>query len=168
MIRHLYLAGPDVFLPHAKEHGERLKTLCKQYGFNGHFPLDNEISASDTADMAEKIRIANIELIERCDAVIANLSPFRGPEPDSGTVFEVGYALAKGKTVIGFSHDKRTLKARTQSMLALGDGECDREGMALEDFGLTHNLMFAFIVRAGSFEEALSLLKAQVHSNTSD
>ncbi|NJA90146.1 hypothetical protein HCX48_13075 [Rhodocyclus tenuis] len=35
---------------------------------------------------------ANIELIRKAQIVVANLDPFRGPDPDRGTAFELGYA----------------------------------------------------------------------------
>ena len=41
----IYLAGPEVFLPHAIEIGQRKKALCRQYGFEGLFPFDNEVVA---------------------------------------------------------------------------------------------------------------------------
>jgi nucleoside 2-deoxyribosyltransferase len=43
MIKKIYLAGPDVFLSNAIEIGQKKKDLCKKYGFEGHFPLDNKI-----------------------------------------------------------------------------------------------------------------------------
>ena len=112
-MKKIYLAGPDVFLPNAIEEGERLKALCKEYGYEGLFPMDNVISGETPKEIAQKIQEANKQMIHMCDIVIANLSPFRGPEPDSGTVWEVGYAQAFGKKVVGYSTDRRTLKEKT-------------------------------------------------------
>jgi len=158
MMQKIYLAGPDVFLPDPIAHGKKLHELCRRHGYQGCFPLDNLIDESDPLSLAEKIRIANIDLIEACDIVIANLSPFRGPEPDSGTVFEVGYAMAKGKRVIGYSTDSRPLLDKTQQILKLGDAKRDHDDLEIEDFGLTHNLMYAHCIVASSFEEALHYL----------
>ena len=151
-MKKIYLAGPDVFLPNAIEEGERLKALCKEYGYEGLFPMDNVVSGKTPHEIAQKIQEANNQMIHTCDMVIANLSPFRGPEPDSGTVWEVGYAQAFGKKVFGYSTDRRTLKEKTQAMLELGESDVDREGMVIEDFGLSHNLMFANCMVADSFE----------------
>ena len=156
----IYLAGPDVFLPNAKEHGKYLKKLCKAYGFEGAFPLDNIITGQNTLEIATKIRDANKAMIAQCDIVIANLSPFRGPEPDSGTIWEVGFAEGLGKEVLCYSSDLRTLKEKTQCILGLGNSDIDLEGMAIEDFGLTHNLMFAHLVVSDTFEGCLHHLKA--------
>ena len=160
-MKKIYLAGPDVFLPNAITHGEYLKQKCHDYGFTGLFPLDNEVDGKNKAELAKNIKATNIELIEACNIVIANLSPFRGPEPDSGTVWEVGYAQALGKQVIGYCNDARELKTKTQDILGL-DHKCERDGqnMAIEDFGLTHNLMFADIIKGKSIEECLEYISA--------
>jgi len=158
LMQKIYLAGPEVFLPNALEIGTAHKHLCADYGFEGLFPLDNTITGSHPKEIAEAIRYANTMMIHTCDIVIANLSPFRGPEPDSGTVWEVGFAQGLGKKVVAYSTDLRTLKEKTQSILTLGDANCDTLGMAIEDFGLTHNLMFSQNVIASSFEECLKYL----------
>lgn len=155
----IYLAGPEVFLPNALEMGSIHKMLCEDYGYEGLFPLDNAITGSNLKEIAVAIRDANQKMIHQCDIVIANLSPFRGPEPDSGTVWEVGYAQGLGKKVVAYSTDLRTLKEKTQDILQLGDSNCDTSGMDIEDFGLTHNLMFSHVVVASSFEECLKYLK---------
>jgi len=155
----IYLAGPEVFLPNALDIGASQKLLCQQYGYEGLFPLDNTITGNHPLEIATAIRLANQAMIHACDIVIANLSPFRGPEPDSGTVWEVGFAQGLGKRVLAYSTDMRSLKEKTQSILHLGDTDYDASGMAIEDFGLTHNLMFAHSVVASSFEACLKLLK---------
>jgi nucleoside 2-deoxyribosyltransferase len=159
-MKKIYLAGPDVFLKDAKEYGEELKNLCKKYGFEGLFPLDNEITASTPSQMAKEIKKANIELIKKCDYVLANLSSFRGCEPDSGTVWEVGYAQGLGKKVVAYSDDLRDLKIKTIEKLELKkDSDVDNKEMLIEDFGLSHNLMFADTVVTDSFLGALEYLK---------
>jgi nucleoside 2-deoxyribosyltransferase len=54
--------------------------------------------AASGAELAQRIDAGKLALIRRCDAVVANLRPCRGQvEPDSGTVFEVGVAIALGE-----------------------------------------------------------------------
>jgi nucleoside 2-deoxyribosyltransferase len=40
---HAYLAGPDVFFPHAQEIGRQKIAYLRTLGIVGHFPLDNEV-----------------------------------------------------------------------------------------------------------------------------
>ncbi len=144
--------------------GKRLKALCQAFGYEGLFPMDNEIPLQEHHVMAKMIQEANRTMIRHCDIVIANLSPFRGPEPDSGTVWEVGYAQAFGKKVLAYSNDRRSLKVKTQAILNLGNRSTDKEGLMIEDFGLSHNLMFAECVVAEDFEGCLKYLQ---HSSAS-
>lgn len=158
-MKKIYLAGPDVFLPNALAEGEKLKALCLAYGYEGMFPMDNVIIGATPLERAQNIQKANVAMIHACDSVIANLSPFRGPEPDSGTVWEVGYAQALGKTVVAYCPDGRMLKEKTQALLHLGRSDVDSSGMIIEDFGLGHNLMYASCVVADHFEACLAYLR---------
>ncbi len=148
MLRTLYLAGPDVFRPDAAQRGEQLKAHCAEFGFEGLFPLDQCVpdGISSPSEQAAWIYRANIGLIEQADAVLANLDFFRGPEPDSGTCFEVGYAVAKGKPVYGYlpEHGSFAERIRMRHPEAIGpDGVLDTRGWSFEEFGLPLNLMLS-------------------------
>lgn len=165
-IRNLYLAGPDVFRPDAADHGRRLVALCAEYGYEAVFPLDPTL-ARDLSPQAAARRIyqANVAHIEHCDAVLANLAFFRGPEPDSGTCFEVGYAVARGKTVVAYLPEGGSFAERIRSRhpRAVGADGRDAQGWELEEFGLPLNLMLAVPCRTvvGDLRAALELLRAR-------
>ena len=105
-MKKIYLAGFDVFAPDARQRGAKMKMMCAEKGFAGLYPFDNE------ADNAQDIFAGNCGLIDQADIVIANLNPFRGAEPDSGTCFEVGYAHAKGKQIYGYVSDGRAMREK--------------------------------------------------------
>ncbi len=155
----IYLAGPDVFRPDALAWAERARAACAAAGHQALVPLDGvETTATGIFD-------ANIDLIRSADAVLANLNPFRGCEPDSGTCVEVGFALALGKQVIGYLASNETTTervARWQGQpLADRDGRLvDHDGLHVEDFGLRLNLMLAVALRlvTGGLDEALAAL----------
>ena len=71
-MKKIYLAGPDVFLPEAKEIGDRLKNICRLCGFEGLYPLDNEKTVK------EEIVRGDLELLDAADYVVANCNNFRG------------------------------------------------------------------------------------------
>jgi len=102
----VYLAGPEVFLRNAVEAGAIKVELCGRYGLEGKYPLDAQLDLGDLAlaERAYAIFRANEGLIMECDAVIANLTPFRGPGMDTGTAYEVGFVRGKGKPVFGYSN----------------------------------------------------------------
>ncbi|EKD19287.1 uncharacterized protein L3040_009273 [Drepanopeziza brunnea f. sp. 'multigermtubi'] len=151
----VYLAGPDVFEPKPIERGERLKVKCTKYGLTGLFPLDNTISTSEPGSIAHAaaIRTANMELISSCDAILANMTPFRGPSMDVGTAYEMGVGAALGKVIVGYTTDggksypEKVGKAQT--VKRADDGHLrDRAGMSVEEFGakeggLVDNLMMS-------------------------
>jgi nucleoside 2-deoxyribosyltransferase len=140
----IYLAGPDVFLPDPLARAARLKAVCAAHGLCGVFPLDPAGPAVPEAETEwERIALANEAHIRDADALIANLTPFRGPSADPGTVYELGFAAALGRPVFGWSGVGGTLRERMGAAV-------DAEGMAVEDFGLAENLMLvAAIARGG-------------------
>ncbi|RFU29646.1 hypothetical protein B7463_g6707, partial [Scytalidium lignicola] len=148
----IYLAGPDVFEPKAIEKGEELKKLCAKYNAEGLFPLDNAFHGIEhgSLELATAIRDANMKLIMSCDAVVANMNPFRAPSMDIGTAYEMGVGAALGKVVIGYSKDERSYVEKvkaTRKVERADDGQLrDEDGMAVEEFasngvGLVDNLM---------------------------
>lgn len=157
-----YLAGPDVFLPDAAGRGAELKALCAASGLEGLFPLDGEISGIE--DVPGAIRAANMDLIRRCDVVLANMAPFRGPSMDPGTAYEMGAGAALGKLVVGYTSDPRSYVERVSAAMPVrrtADGALrDAEGMSVEEFGqpLADNLMMARGVDAlfATVEEAVA------------
>ena len=149
----IYLAGPDVFRPDVAEWAESVRELCRCYGFEALLPVDHNETTP------EKIFQSNIDLIRKAQIVVANLDPFRGPEPDSGTAFELGYALALGKKICGYVTRLETVAQRVEAAenrseppAPYGDKITDRNGLMVENFGLPCNLMLsipAHIVEGG-------------------
>jgi nucleoside 2-deoxyribosyltransferase len=139
----VYLAGPDVFLPDALEIGRRKVEICAAHGLTGLYPLDNVIDLS-AADASLAIFKANEAMIDAADAIIANLTPFRGAGADPGTVYELGYAAARGKLCLGYSNDPAVYaeRVRCYTEVTARDGHLvDADGLTVEDFGLNDNLM---------------------------
>ena len=166
-MKKIYIAGPDVFEKDAIERGRRYRELCLRYGFEGLYPLDNEVDFSASKhEAALEIFQGNKKMIESCDIVVANLNPFRGKESDSGTVWECGYAYALGKRVYGYLSDTRSYLDR------FGDEEkreeegrfYDSRDRSIEDFDHPLNLMLACSMEIvhGGFEDALKVVSAHI------
>lgn len=147
-MKKIYLAGPEVFLENAVEIGDQKQQLCKLYGFVGLFPLDNTFDANEHTpqQLCLEIAKANEQLIAQADAVIANITPFRGTSCDVGTAYEMGFAKGLTKPVFAYSNDKRLFLQRNIEDLAntkkVSDNLfVDQQDMTLENFGLVDNLM---------------------------
>ncbi|WP_323123697.1 nucleoside 2-deoxyribosyltransferase [Burkholderia alba] len=141
----IYLTGFDVFRLDAVQHGQHLKALCRQAGFDGLFPLDIVVDDCIEPDQqAAWVCENNLSLIRTCDAVMVNLDDIRSiDEPDTGTAFDVGFAAALGKPVFAYAKDVRPLIHRVPNCRDVyGQAICER-GYPCEDFGLPMNLMLA-------------------------
>jgi nucleoside 2-deoxyribosyltransferase len=146
----VYLAGADVFLPDAVRRAEALKAVCAQHGLSGVSPLDplaDEPAAWAALPEARRIALRNEAHIAGAAALIANLTPFRGPSADVGTAFEAGFMRALGRPVFGWSNTARGFTERTRDFLGSsavaepGGAWRDSEGLLVEAFGLSENLM---------------------------
>jgi nucleoside 2-deoxyribosyltransferase len=145
----VYLAGPDVFLPDAAAWMERKKAICAGFRLAGVSPLDDLTDQpADWATLPDWRRIAlrNEAHIRSCVAVVANLTPFRGPSADVGTVYEIGFARGLGLRVFGYATVATAFLDRTLASIGGGrqdaDGSWwDPDGLLVEQFGLFDNLM---------------------------
>jgi nucleoside 2-deoxyribosyltransferase len=139
----IYLAGPDVFLPDAVEIGRRKVAICKAHGVSGLYPLDNKVDLG-APDASLQIFKGNEAMIDEADAIIANLTPFRGPGADPGTAWELGAMAARRKFCLGYSNDPSVYADRVKRFteVTTHDGHLiDSDGLTVEDFGLNDNLM---------------------------
>ena len=150
----IYLAGPELFLADAAVLAEAKRAVCAAHGHVGVFPTDPP-PAPPPAGAPEWFRLylSNEAHIRGCDALIANLTPFRGPSADPGTVYELGFMRALGRPVAGFMNTQARFGARTLAALGpaarrRGEGWEDAEGMAVEEFDLHDNLMIEGGIRA--------------------
>jgi nucleoside 2-deoxyribosyltransferase len=145
----VYLAGPDVFLPDAEAWLVGKKAICARHGLIGVSPLDSlprEPAAWQALPLWRQIALRNEAHIRASQGVIANLTPFRGPSADAGTVYEVGFARGIGIPVFGYATVTAPFLDRTLASIGGGrvgaDGSWrDGDGMMVEQFGLFDNLM---------------------------
>lgn len=144
----VYIAGPDVFRADAKQFFDNVRAVCKDLGITPLIPLDNDVKGTgETA--AGLIYAGNIAMIEEADAIVANISAFRGVSCDPGTAFEIGFAAALKKRIALYSRDTTQLKQRTERHV-----QSYTLYPLIEDFGLAENLM---IVAGGAIPVRQSL-----------
>ena len=156
-----YLAGPDVFLPEPEQWAERKKAICAHYGLVGVSPLD--ALADEPAGWAalldwRRIALRNEALIRSCDLMIANMTPFRGPSADVGTVYEVGFMRALGRPVFGYATTAEPYADRAAAFGASPEGD----GMRVEPFGLFDNLMLEAAIAESGGELVTEEMPARV------
>jgi nucleoside 2-deoxyribosyltransferase len=146
----VYLAGPDKWFPDAEAHAQRRRDLCEAAGF---VPLSSQdgvlVETEPSEAMAREIYADTVARLRQADAVIANLSPWRGVGCDPGAAFEVGFAAALGKPVFAYlnvaDEDEADHRERVEVLYGGDQDEAgewrDGLGARIEDFGLPENLM---------------------------
>lgn len=143
-----YLAGPEVFLPNAREILDRKIALTRSYGFTPVSPGDLSVPETETRrQRGLAISALNEKLMSSADLIIANLTPFRGVAADVGTAFELGFMCARGCPAFAFSNCAENHFERVSRLYGgevhLGPDGRHRgpDGLALENFDMADNLM---------------------------
>lgn len=98
----VYLAGP-LFDEGERWFMEQLDELVVDCGFRTFLP--HRDNPPKTADNVAEIFANDRNGIDEASIVVANLN---GVTTDDGTAWEVGYAFARDKTLIGFHTDWRS------------------------------------------------------------
>jgi len=99
----LYLAAP-LFTLAEQTFNADLARFLKTQGFEVWLPQEHEPRQKRGVGKAKAIFRMDVEALDWADMVVACMD---GPDPDSGTAWECGYAFAKGKPVVCYRTDFR-------------------------------------------------------------
>jgi nucleoside 2-deoxyribosyltransferase len=100
---HAYIAGP-LFNEGERWFDERIDEVVRRAGLTSFVPhRDGDLTLKSQHDV-QRIFAEDIAAIDRADIVIANLN---GVTTDDGTAWELGYAYARGKHLVGVYTDWR-------------------------------------------------------------
>ena len=149
-MRRVYLAGPDVFLPDAGAVAAAKVAICARYGLEGRAPGSGGLDLAGMAAGAawRAIYRSCVAMMDECDLVVANLTPFRGASADSGTLVELGWFLGRGRPAFGYSNCAAGFAERSRRQVAAAADPV--AGLSVEGFGLADNLMVeGALVQAG-------------------
>ena len=120
----IYQAGPLFSEAERNWHlgfKQKLVAAGHEVMWPGEFFTQEEID-SFCADAAKKIMERDRAAIDACDVVVALLD---GTQVDDGTAWEIGYAYAKGKPVVGIRTDFRNAGDTTHGRVnAMIEGSC--------------------------------------------
>jgi nucleoside 2-deoxyribosyltransferase len=149
-IASVYLSGPERWSPEGPDLIARQRRACESAGvaplFAGDTPL---VEREGTEAMAREAYAGALASLRQADAVIVNLTPWRGPSAHPTAIFEAGFASALGKPVFAYMNvadpDDAEYAARVDSLIGSTLGEDgvarDVDGCEIEDFGLPETLM---------------------------
>lgn len=167
-MRKVYIAGPDIFRVAWPDMARTIMIACETWGFEALLPISanqsldrpgvSGITVPGKTQDAVSVFRSCMDMIRSCDAMVANITPFRGDEPDSGTVFEIATAYALGKPVVAYTLDTRLTHERhahNGSITTNGALMC-RLGFLVEQFGLSCNVMVAQACSAVVFGDVVN------------
>lgn len=101
----VYLAAP-LFSEAECDFNRKLRDELISAGFIVFLPQEDSNNVKDMLDRQKIIFNKNLKGIENSDIIVAVID---GADIDSGTAWEIGFAFAKGKPVLGLRTDFRTL-----------------------------------------------------------
>ncbi len=104
-MRTVYLAAP-LFSEAECDFNRKLRDEIKGAGFNVFLPQEDSNNVRDEKNRQKIIFNKNVDAIENSSIIVAVID---GTDVDSGTAWEIGYAFARGKPIIGLRTDFRTL-----------------------------------------------------------
>ena len=99
----IYLAGPLFTLAEQNFNAE-VANFLRREGFDVWLPQEHEPRKKKGEGLAAAILRMDVAAIDAADMVVACMD---GPDPDSGTAWECGYAYAKGKPIVCYRTDFR-------------------------------------------------------------
>lgn len=183
----VYIAGPEVFLPNGFAQMKRKGEMALEQGFFPSTMAENDLDPNGVSafQFGCQISAANEKMMREADFCIANLTPFRGISADIGTGYEVGFMIALGKPVFGYTNTGKLYYERLLQDYYGGKADKDAEGvlrgadgLMIEDHGMVDNLMFdggisaiggklvrrdvpseAMLTDLGAYEECLALAR---------
>jgi nucleoside 2-deoxyribosyltransferase len=170
----VYLAGPEVCLPNAREQLDIKIALTKAAGLIPVSPGDLAIPQKPTRhEFGLAVSEIDEQLMDAADAIIANLTPFRGIAADTGTVYELGFMCGRGKIAYAYSNVAEDHYARTKAYYGgdtrqSADGrERGPDGLSLEDFDMIDNLMLdGGVERRGGVMVRRAVPEVELYTNT--
>ena len=126
----IYIAGPECFYTYGYDALGAMKARAEAIGCSVTLPNSDPLDMEnpDLKKRADSI-FANLEKVMMdTTAIIADLEAYRGAEPDSGTVYEIGMAYAKGAKCYGYTRDKRSFATKNINAFLNGKEPADELG----------------------------------------
>jgi nucleoside 2-deoxyribosyltransferase len=149
-ISSIFLAGPDQWFPEAEDHLSRARGMIELAGYTPMIGAGGGLIETERSEvMARETYAKTLQTLRTADAVIANLTPWRGVGADPAAAFQVGFASALGKPVFAYlnvaAEDEADVRGRVEAQFGASPDSAgvwrDADDCEIEDYGLPENLM---------------------------
>lgn len=157
----VYLSDVVRYEKDAKAVYGSLKELCASYGLEAVTPCDWAEGLLETDSTNPYVKAAALtenycRLVKSCDAVIADLSDYRGYECSNDVGFECGMGFEMGKKLFGYMEDARPCIEKIPHLGEAAEFR-DMTGCNVENFNYPANLMFGSSMKIyeGNLEQVI-------------
>lgn len=126
----IYIAGPECFYDGGYTALNAMRRRAESLGFAVTLPNNHELDMENPClqkradSIFEDLKI----VMNESTAIVADLEAYRGSEPDSGTIYELGMAYARGIRCCGYTRDKRPLAWKDQRYVMRNQKVYDEKG----------------------------------------
>lgn len=162
----IYIAGPECFYTGGYDMLAAMKKIAEAKGFGVTLPNDHPLDMEnpDLRKRADSIFDDLKKVMLDTTVIIADLEAYRGSEPDSGTIYEIGMAYAKGARCYGYTRDKRPLAWKDQKYTM-------RDGLVYDEHGkkapykelpFSPNIIGSTKIIEGDFDDCLKMLMTDI------
>lgn len=159
----IYIAGPECFYTNGREQLRAMRLHAESLGFGVTLPNDHPLDMEnpDLRKRADSIFQDLKTIMKETTVIIADLEAYRGAEPDSGTVYELGMAYADGLRCYGYTRDKRALCWKDQSYVLKDGVVCDGTGKRAPypDLPFSPAIVGSTKIIEGNFDDCLAQLR---------
>lgn len=162
----IYIAGPECFYTNGDKILDAMRRRSESLGFSVTLPNDDPLKLDN-----EDLRKNADEIFENCansinesTVIIADLESFRGSEPDSGTIYELGMAYARGIRCYGYTRDKRNVLFKNQRAVLRDNVVYDEVGRVhpYSDLPFSPTVIGSTKIVEGDYDDCLKMLMVDI------
>lgn len=158
----VYIAGPECFYTYGYDLLAAMRKKAEALGFQVTLPNDHPLDMEnpDLQKRADSIFEDLKRDMNETTIIVSDLEAYRGAEPDSGTIYEIGMAYAKGALSYGYTRDKRSLAVKNQGSGLNNGVVTDEKGkkMPYADLPFSPNIIGSTKIIEGDFDDCLKII----------
>lgn len=162
----IYIAGPECFYTDGTAILAAMRKRAEALGFLVTLPNDHPLDMTnpDKQKRADSIFADLQKIMLDTTVIVSDLEAYRGAEPDSGTIYEIGMAIAKGAKSYGYTRDKRILAAKNQGGVFKDGVLYDERGNQMPYGGLPFapSIIGSTKIVEGDFDDCLKMLMTDI------
>lgn len=165
----IYIAGPECFYTGGFGVLHAMRRRAESLGFGVTLPNDHPLDMENPMlhKRADSIFEDLKVVMNESTAIIADLEAYRGSEPDSGTVYEIGMAYARGIRCYGYTRDKRSLAWKDQRYVMKDGKVYDEHGKPApyKELPFSPCIIGSTKIVEGDFDDCLKMLMTDVEED---